>query len=90
MRLELAGRQREAQLAELRRALDAAYEDIARLDGSGDPEAAAACVQVVNGCEIFVNSLFKNLILRSMNICIAKLLVAWTKGGEKFSLEEFG
>jgi hypothetical protein len=46
MRLELAVRKKEAQLADLRGVLEAAYEDIARLEGSGDRETAAAGLQV--------------------------------------------
>lgn len=46
MRLELAVRKKEAQLTDLRGVLEAAYEDIARLEGSGDRETAAAGLQV--------------------------------------------
>jgi hypothetical protein len=46
MRLELAVRKKEAQLTDLRGVLEAAYEDIARLEGSGDWETAAAGLQV--------------------------------------------
>jgi hypothetical protein len=57
MRLELAVRKKEAQLTDLRGVLEAAYEDIARLEGSGDRKTAAAGLQVatkINGKKLTI------------------------------------